>query len=243
MALSGDGFLAMWMDIDPDYEDAFLTWNTFEHMPERLGVTGFLSGRRYLRLDGESHRYFTLYEATSFSVFTSDAYLERLNNPTMLSKRISPFVRNFRRAICRTVYSDGMAKGGHIATVRFTPNTRYPASSAASTGDRLLGLDGVVAVHIGVADVEATDVETIERNFRPRTDNDSFDAIAVVEALGAESLEAQLSKIVEVIGKQCVTGDVPDVARYGLSVEVTAASPKPKSDSGGLTRLRNAAET
>ena len=164
MALLGDGFLAMWMDIDQDFEDAFLIWNTFEHMPERLGVTGFLSGRRYLRVDGETHRYFTLYEATSFGVFTSDAYLERLDNPTMLSKRISPFVRNFRRAICRTVYSDGMGKGGHIATVRFTPKARYSPSSYASIGDRLHDLDGVVAVHLGVADVEATDVETIERS-------------------------------------------------------------------------------
>ena len=48
MPLPGQGFLAIWDDVVAAGEAEWLRWHTREHMPERIGVPGFLGGRRYL---------------------------------------------------------------------------------------------------------------------------------------------------------------------------------------------------
>ncbi len=65
MPLKGSGFLAIWHDIRAEGEPEYNLWHTREHMPERLGVPGFESGRRYVDWNLAEHRYFTLYEARS----------------------------------------------------------------------------------------------------------------------------------------------------------------------------------
>ena len=47
MPLRGRAFLPMWFGLAEGYEREFDRWHTIEHMPERLGVPGFLRGRRY----------------------------------------------------------------------------------------------------------------------------------------------------------------------------------------------------
>ena len=37
----------IWNDIAPGMERAFRDWHDEEHIPERVGVPGFLSGRRF----------------------------------------------------------------------------------------------------------------------------------------------------------------------------------------------------
>ena len=51
-------------------------------MPERLGVPGFLRGRRYMRTKAEDHAMFILYEAAHIDTF-------RLEDPTEWSKKCS----------------------------------------------------------------------------------------------------------------------------------------------------------
>ena len=48
MALKGRAFMAVWHDIASTREAEYNTWHTRQHMPERLGVPGFLVGRRYV---------------------------------------------------------------------------------------------------------------------------------------------------------------------------------------------------
>ena len=52
MALLGTGVLAIWNNIAPGWENEFLEWHVKEHIPERIGVKGFLRGRRYISVDG-----------------------------------------------------------------------------------------------------------------------------------------------------------------------------------------------
>ena len=52
MALAGRGVLAIWNDIAPGGDAEFDHWQTSEHIPERVGVPGFLRGRRYTALIG-----------------------------------------------------------------------------------------------------------------------------------------------------------------------------------------------
>src|SRR4051794_27875539 len=88
-------------------------------MPERLGIPGFLRGRRYVAPTGG--RYFTLYETTDKYVQTSAEYLARLNNPTPWSARIVPLVTSRRRTALDIVLSSGDGVGGALATFELAP--------------------------------------------------------------------------------------------------------------------------
>ena len=83
MPLPGQGFLAIWNDATAEHEAEWLRWHTREHMPERVGVPGFLGGRRFIDPSSAHHRFFTLYLGESLSTFNSQPYLERLNNPNL----------------------------------------------------------------------------------------------------------------------------------------------------------------
>jgi len=53
------GALAIYHDL-PDHEHArFKAWHTYEHMPERVGVPGFVRARRYAAFQGRP-QYFIL---------------------------------------------------------------------------------------------------------------------------------------------------------------------------------------
>ena len=43
MSLLGTGVLAIWNGIDPDAEREFVRWHVEEHIPERVGLPGFLA--------------------------------------------------------------------------------------------------------------------------------------------------------------------------------------------------------
>jgi hypothetical protein len=50
---AGTGILSVWNNIAPDVEDFYKRWYMSEHFPERLGVPGFLRGRRYAAIEAD----------------------------------------------------------------------------------------------------------------------------------------------------------------------------------------------
>ncbi|MGQ0654232.1 MAG: hypothetical protein ACT4P4_18535 [Betaproteobacteria bacterium] len=82
--MPGEAAVAMWWDVAPEARAEWEQWHTVEHMPERLGISGFLRGSRW-SADGS---YFVLYEAQDLATLAAGAYLERLNNPTPWSRRM-----------------------------------------------------------------------------------------------------------------------------------------------------------
>lgn len=87
------GLLAVWTDIAPEAEREFNDWYNTEHIPQLLGIPGFLSGRRYQAVEGEP-RYLALYELTNVEVLKSDAFRQVRESPTEWSKKIIPLFRN-----------------------------------------------------------------------------------------------------------------------------------------------------
>jgi len=78
MALAGTAVVAIWNDITGDDRANFYEWHNREHIPERLGIPGFLRGRRYRAIEGTApgdREYFTLYEVRNLAVLGSEAYL------------------------------------------------------------------------------------------------------------------------------------------------------------------------
>lgn len=118
MALAGTGLVAIWNDILPEMREDFFEWHPREHMVERLGIPGFLRGRRCIAVDADVE-FLTLYEVTSTDVLVSDIYKHRLTNPTPWSTKNLPAFRNNVRGACQIEYSDGYAMGGFMLTLRF----------------------------------------------------------------------------------------------------------------------------
>ena len=120
------GVLAIWNDCRPGDEAAFEEWFQGEHMIERLGVPGFLFGRRHQAISGASG-YFNFYVVESPEVLTSKPYLERLDNPTPMTKKImSGSFINMSRTLCFRTVRRGAFRGAYAVTVRFdeTPDER-----------------------------------------------------------------------------------------------------------------------
>lgn len=126
--LLGGAVLAIWINLAPENEAEFNNWHTHQHLPERVGVPGFLRGRRYVAPETAPHKqgakYFALYETETLDTLASPAYLERLNNPTDWSQRVLPLLRDCTRPACRVTATRGQGMGGYAATIEFGPTER-----------------------------------------------------------------------------------------------------------------------
>ena len=113
------GILAIFNNVAPGRDDDFNNWFQGEHFAERLGVPGFLYGRRHQALSGSS-AYFNFYVTESPEVLTSKAYFDRVNNPTPRSRAtMSEIFRDMCRTVCRRELRVGNARGGMTTVARF----------------------------------------------------------------------------------------------------------------------------
>lgn len=101
---TAQGLLAVWTDIAPEAEREFNEWYNTEHIPQLLGVPGFLSGRRYQAVEGEP-KYLALYELTGPEVLKSDAFRQVRESPTEWSKKMIPLFRNTAIGAYRQLFS------------------------------------------------------------------------------------------------------------------------------------------
>jgi hypothetical protein len=140
-----DGILAVWNDCRPGAEAEYEAWYQGEHLPERLAIPGFLTGRRYRSLLDRSPGYFTYYETLSPDVMTSAPYLARVAAPTPLTRHImSGIFLNMTRAICRRVDRAGAVTGPVVVTASWL--TADPTTARASAADWLSRLAAAGAV-------------------------------------------------------------------------------------------------
>jgi hypothetical protein len=113
------GILAIWNDCRAGREAEFDAWFQGEHLLERLAVPGFLFGRRHQAISGSSG-HFNFYLVESPDVLTSKRYLERLDNPTPMTRKImSEVFLNMNRTVCRRTLRRGGFRGAFAVTVRF----------------------------------------------------------------------------------------------------------------------------
>lgn len=118
--LAGEGAVAIWNDISDAGRAEFYAWHLHEHMPERVGIPGFLRGRRYRAADGATQpEFFTLYETSSFQVIQGSDYLSRLNEPTDWTRATTAHFQMTTRSLARVVASHGVGSGGAMLTMRF----------------------------------------------------------------------------------------------------------------------------
>jgi hypothetical protein len=127
----------MWYDVPQEARAEWEDWHTHEHMPERLGIPGFLRGSRWIAVSGEPS-YFILYEVARLATMTGGPYLERLNSPTPWSQRMMPHHHNMVRSLCRVRASFGGGLGQVLATLRFSPPPRGGRALLKRLGSEVL---------------------------------------------------------------------------------------------------------
>ncbi|MDQ0467682.1 hypothetical protein [Labrys wisconsinensis] len=171
MALAGAGVVAIWNDITDEGRANFYEWHNREHMPERVGIDGFLRGRRYVAEPGEGDPlYFTLYEVRNPAVLSGSAYRARLDAPTPWTRESVRHFRNVARSLCTTEWSRGAGSGGFLGTLRFDSDPAADERTMQRLTTALQSLSetpGLVSAHVCRADVGASTAKTAEQAGRP----------------------------------------------------------------------------
>ncbi len=86
------GLLLVMIDIDPEHEEEFNRWYKEEHFPERIHCPGFLTGRRFVAVEGKP-KYLAIYDLESPEVLQSEAY-KKIYGPSEWTKRMRPHFKN-----------------------------------------------------------------------------------------------------------------------------------------------------
>ncbi len=202
MGLRGSAFLAIWHDIAAGAHEEYTEWHTREHMPERLSIAGFRTGKRLHCSNADRYVFGTIYAGDNVEVFRSPAYLERLNNPTRWTAAVAPSFQNFLRVACDRVANAGNGDGGAMATWRFDyvepDNEAKLRACGQDLVNNILALRGVCAVHLGIARNKISSVETRETELRSRMSEKGFDVVLLVEGssrAGLNSASQEMEKL------------------------------------------------
>ncbi|KAK5170270.1 uncharacterized protein LTR77_004856 [Saxophila tyrrhenica] len=171
--LVGPAALLVWGSVDKTQvaEAALNAWWTNEHLPERLSIPGFQRARRYICQNDpqQSTKYLTFYEVSKLDVLTSEAYMDKLNNPTAGTKQHIPTLATMQRAACRLVYSEtrselrSIRSGGGCAlamsVVSLPPDDQAGNKLPAELSPAFKEMESdrsVMALHLFREDVAAT---------------------------------------------------------------------------------------
>lgn len=191
MSNRADGLLAIWSDVNAEVEMDYRHWFSREHVPERVGVDGFLAGRVFQHVNADWRRYFFVYELSSPDVMAGTSYLARLNAPTPWSQRVMPMLQNFARGGGRVVARAGMGQGGVVSPLRLdlaaTPMLSDPDACDALV-HRLVGLDGIASAWLMKVDIQATTLQTKEKQMRRSTEH-AFDAVLCIEGVAVQQVQ------------------------------------------------------
>jgi hypothetical protein len=182
LTMGGRGVIAIWNDMVPASAGEFRRWHTKEHMPERLGVPGFRRGRRLFAADS-SPPWLTLYEADDVAVFSSEAYLERLNAPTDWARRVLPSFRKTERMVGELCAEAGSGYGGMLLSCRIWHTPAVSGSGMETLQASVGGLveDGRVSAARLIRAVDrSSSAETTEKQLR-KADEKAPDAVLLVE--------------------------------------------------------------
>ncbi len=168
--LLGQAVMINWSDVAAENRPAYYEWHNREHMPGAVALNGFLRGRRYLAARAE-RSFLMLYEIADISVLVGEEYMTKVENPSTLTRRTTPFIKNSIRGLTRVKCSLGNAIGGHALTLRFDPRDggedkleHYLIDEALP---RIAERADIVGAHLCVTDKPVSSVVTTERRGRP----------------------------------------------------------------------------
>ena len=205
MSDSRIGMVVIWNDIKEEMRDEFVQWHSSEHLPERVSIPGFISGQRWYG-EHASPQYLTTYVTQNTGVLTSDAYIQRLNDPTPWTLKTVAAFRHTCRAAGEVMWEYGSKKGygGHILAIRITELedltilTEYLNSLANSPEQCFAEL---LRARLVLTTPTASQLPTAERAVRTGDQNEPHMVLLLESFSGEAPLRHTLSKITAHIPK------------------------------------------
>ncbi len=190
----GQGILLVTNALEPTAYTEFEAWYLEEHLPDRLGIRGFLRGRRYRSTSG-APRFMALYETATPEVLRSPAYLERLANPTPRTRRVMPSFRDMCRSVLRVSATQGALDGGQLMLVDLSDVASRPEALRAIRAllPAIAAAPGICAVHLWLQP-DFTPPPSPEAALRGAPDR-SLSAALAIEGTDERSLEAALATV------------------------------------------------
>lgn len=150
----GAGFLVIANSVEPAALAEYEAWHSFEHVPERLTMPGFLGGRRFQRGRGQERRFLTLYDLESPGALETPEYRHLLANPTPASRLMRPLMGDFRRFVYRERARFGAGCGSHLGFLRWVAREDGVQDDIAALA-ALIGQNGIAALRIGTSEETA----------------------------------------------------------------------------------------
>ena len=185
MSVMGTGAVAIWHDIAAEGRDEFYAWHGQEHMPERVGIKGFIRGRRWIAIEAD-REYFNLYETQGPEVVRGPDYKARLDAPTPWTLATVKHFRAVARSLCRVEASVGMVDGGLAATLRLDLPDEAGAGTWPARLLDLMTLPGIAAASLVIADRAASGYVNAEQRERGGANEIPTQAV-LVEGWGDEA--------------------------------------------------------
>ena len=205
MSDSRIGMVVIWNDIKEEMRDEFVQWHSIEHLPERVSIPGFISGQRWYG-EHASPQYLTTYVTQNTGVLTSDAYIQRLNDPTPWTLKTVAAFRHTCRVAGEVIWEYGSKKGygGHILAIRITELedlTILTEHLNALANNPMLGFTGLLRARMVLTAPRASQLPTAERAIRTGDQNEPHMVLLLESFSGEAPLRHALSKITALIPK------------------------------------------
>lgn len=136
-------------DVEPADEADFNRWYDREHVEERVRIPGFLSGARYVSLEG-GRKYLGLYRTESLAVFGSPGYRAAFEKQTPWSIANLDRMRQPIRRVCAVRAVTGFGSGSHavVLPLAVTGDVEALVLRAAAAGRRLAEQAGFVQSYL-----------------------------------------------------------------------------------------------
>ncbi len=205
MSDSRIGMIVIWNDIKEEMRDEFIQWHSIEHLPERVSIPGFISGQRWYG-EHASPQYLTTYVTQNTGVLISDAYIQRLNDPTPWTLKTVAAFRNTCRAAGEVIWEYGSKKGygGHILAIQITEledQTILTEHLNSLANNPMHGFAGLLRARMVLTASKASQLPTAERAIRTGDQNEPHIVLLLESFSGEAPLRRAFSKITAHIPK------------------------------------------
>ena len=232
-------FLALWNSISsaqlqPEYD----TWHSFEHVPERVGLPGFLEARRYRSHDepaAQPPRYFTCYWLESIEALATAQYREVFTHPTRWSARMRTELRDFFRLPCTLSGGYGQSTATQLATLHFRGDAARFAAQAAAQLEQLVDQAKVVCAHWGTV-MASEDFPIANRTSAVEAASADTDFVVMLQGLDRACLRVRTQQLAQTLAPVATVVTAPSffellsqVRQNELSSPLSARQPaRPK---------------
>lgn len=205
-------FLALWNSISsPQLQLEYDTWHTFEHVPERVGLPGFIEARRYRSHDGpptQPLRYFTCYWLASIDALSTPRYRNVFTHPTPWSTRMRTELRDFLRLPCTLSGACGESSAPQLATVHFSGDAAGFATLAEARLGQLVNRAAVVCAQWGTA-VMSADFPIANRTSAAKAASADTEYVVMLQSFDRAALRAHTHELVQTLAPVAMAVSAP----------------------------------